>query len=255
MHRVLLFSQTRKWGIFMKSKIREAICLDSQPVAVIRTDTPPEGPAISFPPGARGRCLVSLLAAASQGRSAVVQADTTGCNGGKVGLGFAPMSPEPMCRVLSTGGPMEGMYYKDSPEHARCYIEGLPPVASKPYVLLRPLDQLMEGEQPACVVFLVNADQISALVTLANFDRPNQDNVKLLFGAGCSQAVLYALHESEVGQEQCSIGLTDPSARIHLNKDLLSFSIPYPRFLEMERKVEDSFLTKDLWLNLRKRIK
>ena len=113
----------------------------------------------------------------------------------------------------------------------------------------------MDGEVPACVVFLANADQISALVTLSNFDRPNQDNVKLLFGAGCSQAVLYALCDSAVGREQCTLGLTDPSARLHLDKSLLSFSIPYPRFLEMERKVEDSFLTKSLWLELRKRIK
>ena len=58
-----------------------------------------------------------------------------------------------------------------------------------------------------------------------------------------------------VGREQCTLGLTDPSARLHLDKSLLSFSIPYPRFLEMERKVEDSFLTKSLWLELRKRIK
>ncbi len=239
----------------MNSKIREAICLDRQPVAVIRTDTPPEGDLLSFPSGARGRCLISLLAAASQGHSAVIQANTTGCNGGKVGLGFEPMALEPMSQVLSTGGPMEGMYYKDCPEHARCYIESLPHVETKPYVVFRPLDQLMDGEVPACVVFLANADQISALVTLANFDRPNQDNVKLLFGAGCSQAVLYALWDSEAGQEQCTLGLTDPSARLHLDKSLLSFSIPYPRFLEMERKVEDSFLTKSLWLELRKRIK
>ena len=123
----------------------------------------------------------------------MIQANTTGCNGGKVGLGFEPMAPEPMAQILSTGGPMEGMYYKDCPEHARCYIESLPHIETKPYVVFRPLDQLMDGEVPACVVFLANADQISALVTLSNFDRPNQDNVKLLFGAGCSQAVLYAL--------------------------------------------------------------
>ena len=117
-------------------------------------------------------------------------------------------------------------------------------------MIFQPLDKLSDAVVPTAVIFLVNADQLSALVTLANYDRPNQDNVKVLFGAGCVQAVLYSMCDTEA----CILGLTDPSARLPISKDLLSFSIPYARFLEMEDNVPESFLTGETWRQIQKRL-
>lgn len=77
-----------------------------------------------------------------------------------------------------------------------------------------------------------------------------QDNVKVLFGAGCVQAVLYSMCDTGA----CILGLTDPSARLPISKDLLSFSIPYARFLEMEDNVPESFLTGETWRQIQKRL-
>ena len=44
------------------------------------------------------------------------------------------------------------------------------------------------------------------------------------------------------------------SARPHIEKDLLSFTVPYRMFLEMESNVESSFLKQESWMKVRQRI-
>ena len=116
-----------------------------------------------------------------------------------------------------------------------------------------PLSRAEEG-RPEAVVFLVNADQLSALVTLANFDRAGQDGVRVLFGAGCTQCVLYPLAEQARGGDACFIGLTDPSARKCVSADLRAFAAPYGRFLAMEANAGESFLHTETWEIISKRI-
>ena len=196
-----------------------------------------------------------MLEAASKGRTAAFTEDTCGCGGGRTGLGFAPMDRERIVPFLSTGtAEMPGEHYKKTPALVEAYADSLPAPSPAPCLVFKPLDRVAEDETPVSVVFLVNADQLSGLVTLANFDRSDGDAVQVRFGAGCAQAVLFAMTDGEAGRDRCTIGLTDPSGRLHFSRDLLSFAIPWKRFLEMEANAEGSFLTKETWTKLRARI-
>lgn len=121
------------------------------------------------------------------------------------------------------------------------------------WTVLAPLSAVEDAE-PEAVVFLVNADRLSALVTLANFDRRDQEGVRVLFGAGCAQSVLYPLAEQIKGGNLCYIGLTDPSARKCVSADILSFSAPWSRFLELEAAADESFLHTETWEVISRRL-
>lgn len=233
------------------SKLGEAIGLKHSPVAVLKQAQVPEG-ALKF----RGRgCVVALLSAAAKGRVGAVTKEAIGCLGGRSGLGFEKLSPEPLVHFLAEGTASHpGLRQKKDAATAAAYVSSLPVTQPAEVVVFCPLDQLPQGAVPVSVIFLVNPDQLSALVTLANYDKPTQDNVQVRFAAGCAQAVLLSMCDSEAGADRCIIGLTDPSARLHVDKDLLSFSLPYARFLELEEQVDASFLTTETWQRLRKRI-
>jgi len=104
------------------------------------------------------------------------------------------------------------------------------------------------------IVFYVNPDQLSALVVLANYGRPTSDNVIIPFAAGCQTACLIPCDESSHEKPRAVVGMTDISARPVIDADLLSFSVPFSLFKEMEGNIPGSFLDKEAWHKVAKRI-
>ena len=249
----------------MKSRIAEAIKLKGHPVAVILSDNEPDD-GIQFKENIWG-CVASMLSAASsRGRTAFFDRKTYGCVGGGVGLGFGnTYEGFPIEFLLSTGKKefvdgtrrtrkLEGgEHYIKTPELAKNFVECLPiRNVKEEYVIFKPLDLAKEEEKIKSVVFFVNPDQLSALVVLSNYGREMIDNVIAPWGAAC-QSVLFSFAEGDRDIPRAIIGFFDIAARKHVDKNLLSFTIPYKMYLEMENNVEGSFLEMEEWKELRVR--
>jgi len=257
----------------MKSKIAESVNLRYAPVAIVFTNEKPEG-ATQFKEGRWG-CVVAMLQAAAKGRITVFDRKTYGCSGGGTGLGFGntyinmpggieyflSMGNKEFCQseigkniVKNLPALEHGEAYKKTPEFAKSFIDALPYYdVPTEYVVFKPLEKLLSGEKPEVVVFLAAPDQLSAMVVLANYARHGGDNVIVPMGAGCHSICIIPLNEGKSDNPRGVIGLIDVSARKHVAKDILSFSVPYKMFLEMESNVEESFLTRDEWLKIKKR--
>jgi len=242
----------------MDSRIAKELNLRHQPVAIIFTDDKPEV-AFQFTEGRWG-CVVAMMTAAAKGKTALFDRSTVGCMGGKVGLCFGntyPDVPGGIENFLSTGTPdREGEAYKKTPELAKSYADQLP-FADIPekYVIFKPLREVDPAtETPRVVCFYVNPDQLSALLVLANYGRRGADNVVIPFSAGCHTICLLPYREGERERPRAVVGLTDVTARPYVDADLLSFSVPWRMFLEMEGNVAGSFLEKHQWRKVLERV-
>jgi uncharacterized protein (DUF169 family) len=242
------------------SAISDELRLGLLPVAVIFTDDKP-AEALQFEEGRRN-CVVSLLhAAAKGGKPAVFDYETTTCPGGRIGLELADSwaNPEAMACFLSAGGGpfgREGEGYLRTPEVAReamAHMEAF----KEPhrYRVLKPLPDVdPEHDAPRLVVFLANPDQISALTVLANYDCGTGDAVVLRFGAGCQSFCLQPDRINQAEPLRAVLGLTDITARPYVPADILSFTVPWPMFLEMEGNVRGSFLDRKDWQKIKARL-
>jgi len=270
----------------MESKIKAALRLQSEPVALLFSDEKPEG-ATQFAEGAAS-CVMFLFASAVHGKTVVFDRKSFGCPGGGVGLGFGniyqsgfPGGMSGFCGFLSNGNEsdpkgkaigegmraggaperfvreyLHGERYKKSPELVEDFVAALP-ITEVPgkYVVMKPLSQVHpDQEEPVSVTYLVNPDQLSALVILANYDRPGLENVAVPWVAACQIVGIMSYEEAKKEKPRCLIGLTDISARRNLKgqngSDKLTFTIPFRRMLEMEGNVAGSFLEGSTWADV-----
>ncbi|NTU59382.1 MAG: DUF169 domain-containing protein [Chlorobiaceae bacterium] len=257
----------------MKSALAQSIGLSTFPVAVIESDSLPDG-ALQFKEGVFG-CVIAFLKSASNGKTAAFSRTTFGCPGAGVGLGFGDCYvnfPGGIEQFLSTGNPEfcqtgfgkaisksmpdieDGERYFKSPDIAGSFVKALPMTEiPTEYILFKPLDEVETTESPKVVVFLVNPDQLSALVVMANYDRHTSDNVITPFASACQNVGIIPFREATSDQPRAVLGLTDVTVRKMFPKEILSFAMPWKLFMEMESNVKGSFLEKRHWQHLLER--
>jgi uncharacterized protein (DUF169 family) len=250
----------------MQSKLVDAIALASSPIAVILTDEKPEA-ALQFKEGGWG-CVAANMLGVSKGKTAVFDRQSYGCPGGGVGLGFGN-AYEQRCfaidKLLSTGDPeaakqyragshmAEGERFFKTPELVRQWLSRLP-ITEVPteYVVMKPLEGITESDAPELGVFLVNPDQLSALVVMTDFSRGSGEPAIAAFGGSC-QSILLGYAEAKRDVPRGVVGFFDIAQRNRVPRDILSYTVPWKLFLQMETDVEDSFLELGDWQGLRER--
>jgi len=212
------------------------------------------GPA-PIPP--RERCFVCALGEVRAGASQAYVKEAVGCAGGRRYLGFSTHLRPNFEYFLSYGipGEMEGERYKKSPERVRDLMREHPPFeAPGRSIVFKRWDKLGPQDEPLVVVFFAAPDVLSGLFTLANYDEATSHGVVAPMGSGCSSIVYYPYLEGRSAQPRAVLGMFDVSARPCVPADVLTFAVPWTKFVRMVENMEESFLITASWGKVRSRI-
>jgi hypothetical protein len=196
-------------------------------------------------------CLFSQLAPVRRGKARAFNQDNLGCWGSKGLLGFIPAGADEQ----TTDFLVNVERYKKSHTHVKAMFENSPPLkAKKKYLIFKRWDSLTENDDPQVVFFFCTPDVLSGLHGLANYDTMTPHGVMTPFCSGCEMLVAFPMKELESDDPRAVIGLLDPSARACVKPNLLSFSIPWPKFLTMLENMDDCFLNTYVWEKIHKRL-
>jgi len=245
----------------MDSKLVERLRFSLDPVAIWFTDERPAG-AVQFEEGKRG-CIAGMLIASSKGKAAVFDKKTYGCVGGGVGICFGDTftkDGEPIECRLSTGDEAlkatgktskvslgHGERYFASPEVVAEWRASFPYIeTTKKYVVFKPLSMAKESNPPDIIFMFADPDQLSALVILSGFKRGDIINAVAPFVSAC-QTIAFACREIGKERPKGVIGFFDLSQRHRIPRDLLSYTVPYTMYKEIERNAEEGCLTEKMW--------
>ena len=196
-------------------------------------------------------CLFSQLVPVRRGKARAFNQDNLGCWGSKGLLGFIPAEAD----EETTDFMVNVERYKKSPAHVKAMFENSPPLkAKRKYMIFKRWDSLTENDDPQVVFFFCSSDVLSGLHGLANYDTMTPHGVITPFCSGCEMLVAFPMKELESDDPKAVIGLLDPSARACVKPNVLSFSIPWPKFLTMLENMDDCFLNTYVWEKIHKRL-
>jgi len=225
------------------------------PLVFFYTDTPVA--AATVKPAQHRECFLGQLRRVRDGESLALAVDSIGCPGGRRYLGFSQAMMPNFEYFLSCGipGVMEGERYKKSPGLVREFLrDAFTFEAPARYVVFRRWDRIEAADEPLAVAFLAPPDVLSCLFTLAGFDESDPEAVIAPFAAGCGSVVAYAVREAKSERPRAILGLFDVSARPFVSPGVLSFTVPWAKFVRMVGNLPESFVTTPSWERVKRRL-
>lgn len=267
----------------MKSITAEKLKLNYDPVAILWSNTKPEG-ALQIKPHAQ-TCIMPFFAqVVTKGKTAAFDRESYGCPGARAGLGFgngyyeafggagtefmaafftkgveSSRDPDAYCAIVGRipkGGRAKFLkgerLHKDVEKAKRFMTEDLPITdIDERYVIFTPLSSVMEEKCPVVVVFVATPLQIAGLVTLVGAVREGTDPVRVPPMAACQQIGAFVYDEAGRESPRAVLGYTDLAARANVGKvipeEMFTFAVPYSLFLEMEEEAKDGVFDGPIW--------
>jgi uncharacterized protein (DUF169 family) len=254
----------------------EALGKTEEPMAMFYTDKEPEN-GVSPKPGrlpsieqeARQEidfkelfkdfsCVIGKIWIARKKRTAAYfDRERYGCMGGAFFLGYLKPQLDFVVHYVSTGieNIMEGERYLSSPAVTRNFYETIDPrPAPKRFCVFKPISMFAEDENPELVTFFARPEVISGLHQLATFVTDDLEVVMSPFGAGCANIVTWPLKYISKGKFKAVLGGWDPSERLYLKADEITFTVPFDMYKLMLARWPESFLNAHAWQAVKKKI-
>jgi uncharacterized protein (DUF169 family) len=200
-------------------------------------------------------CVFGQLTPVRMGKARAFNQNNVGCFGASGMFGFSDHQISGEMGANYDFLIKEEKFYKTA-EQVKEIMTKFPPVPARgKYLIFKRWDLLTANDQPLVVSFFCNPDTIAGLHALANYDSMTPHAVIAPFSSGCDTLIGFAVRELQTNTPRAVLGLFDPSARVCVKPDLLTFSIPWPKFISMMENMDKCFLTTSLWQTICKRMK
>ena len=140
--------------------------------------------------------------------------------------------------------------FKKSIECAKAYAREAATLINPPkgkYLYMEKLENI-DNDREVEVVNLFPADltSLAKLVTLSSYDRLTSiDNVLIPDASGCQSVFGIPYNEKFQENPKSVVGMMDTLARNFVPEDMILFSMPANRFVEMANNIKGSFLDKN----------
>ncbi len=221
--------------------------------AYIPTELPPMGWYFSDrqPPDAlvfekdKWTCMFQHLGQVAAGKPLCFSSQLCGCSGAACYLGF------------KTPGKSAGSFLAQKEKFKKCveygeafYIEIQAEKAKSDYLILSRIRDIPENTIVEVVNLWVDAMALAGLVTLANYDRPTNNNVIIPFASGCQSMWTIPYKEKSNRNQKAVVGGMDPAMRRFIAPEILLFSLSSERMIALSGYIPDSFLIDGCWKDL-----
>lgn len=140
--------------------------------------------------------------------------------------------------------------FKKNIEFSKAYTREAATVINPPkgkYLYMEKLENIDNNKEVEVVnLFPADLASLAKLVTLSSYDRlTSLDNVLIPDASGCQSVFGIPYNEKFQENPKSVVGLMDTLARNFVPEDMILFSMPANRFLEMANNIEGSFLDKN----------